>query len=165
MTFREQLEWLGHRSYESYLASEYWALFKEQYQKSDRPQSCLVCSSPQIELHHHTYERLGKELFTDIDPLCTLHHHQVHELLKDHRKFVDETAWAVRMLREQRQPTLQRKNAEKAKGRKYKQPTARKFTEAEQWINEYFAKSSSGSKPSKASKKGKWYRKNSSSMS
>ena len=37
-----------------------------------------------VELHHHTYDRLGCELLTDLVPLCRQHHAAVHRHKKKH---------------------------------------------------------------------------------
>lgn len=39
-----------------------------------------MCGDTQIQLHHTTYERVGRELLTDLTPLCARCHALVHVL-------------------------------------------------------------------------------------
>lgn len=80
--FRGRLEYLGFVSYEEYLDSERWRQTKQQYYASDYPKHCLVCGWHEVELHHRTYVRLGKEELFDLVPLCREHHQQLHEMIK-----------------------------------------------------------------------------------
>ena len=98
MKFSQRLSALGFASYDHYLASPHWSAFKIVYQSSGRPMACQVCKSPKIQLHHHTYERLGQESIDDVTPLCNDHHEQVHKILKDAKKFVEQTAWAISVI-------------------------------------------------------------------
>ncbi len=79
----DRLDRLGFRSLEEYHRSEQWWQTKQRYRNSDYPQRCLVCDSPQFDLHHRTYERLGEEELFDLVPLCQGHHERLHELLDD----------------------------------------------------------------------------------
>ena len=81
--FRESLKNLGYDSYNEYLASDHWQALKERYRASQRPQKCLCCGSEKYELHHTTYERLGREWLKDLIPLCRQHHEDYHQYLKD----------------------------------------------------------------------------------
>lgn len=61
---------------------------------------CVVCGQRKIQLHHHTYDRIGCELFSDVTPLCRFHHAAVHEWLKKSgRIFVEYTIEAIAFLR------------------------------------------------------------------
>ncbi len=104
MKFSDRLAALGFSSYSEYLASPIWATFKNKYRESNRPQRCLVCKSDQIELHHHNYDNLGKELLSDVDPLCRTHHEQVHVILAENNWFVDKTAKVIERIKFERQP-------------------------------------------------------------
>ncbi len=100
--FGDKLAELGFGSYEEYLNSPHWRKFKSDYSQSGRTNACVVCRSPFVELHHHTYERLGAELFDDVTPLCRKHHDGVHEWLKTTGKvFVTYTFQAVEYLKSQ----------------------------------------------------------------
>lgn len=74
-----RLRELGYRSYKQYLGSEHWEELKEQYRRSRLPQKCLVCFSPNVDLHHKSYRRLGAERTEDLVPLCRDHHDELHD--------------------------------------------------------------------------------------
>ncbi len=96
MKFTEQLKALGFASYGEYLQSSHWSNFKKRYRLAGQGMKCLVCGEGPVQLHHHTYVRLGAELFTDVSPLCRPHHEAVHEWLKASGKnFVEHTHKAV----------------------------------------------------------------------
>src|ERR1043165_4670367 len=79
--FRGRLEFLGFADYEEYLQSELWRQSKQRYYASEYPKHCLICGSPDIELHHRTYVRMGNEELFDLVPLCRKHHERLHEFL------------------------------------------------------------------------------------
>jgi hypothetical protein len=68
--------------YKLYLRSPEWAEVKRRYRSSKLPQTCVVCGSKKVDLHHKTYERLGKERLTDLVPLCRSHHKWLHRRVK-----------------------------------------------------------------------------------
>lgn len=71
---------LGYRDYTHYLAGPYWHALRERYRAAtDLPQAC-VCGDPVVQLHHKTYERIGRERLTDLTPLCPTCHKLVHVL-------------------------------------------------------------------------------------
>jgi hypothetical protein len=72
-----RLRALGFPAYWDYLKSPHWRAVRAAYKQSDRPQKCM-CGSPNFELHHRTYERLGAELLSDLVALCRLCHAMVH---------------------------------------------------------------------------------------
>lgn len=82
MKFVDRLRSLGHATYEEYLASAQWQNFKVTYKRSGRSMVCAVCNARRIQLHHHTYVRLGCERIEDVTPLCRDHHIAVHEWIK-----------------------------------------------------------------------------------
>lgn len=112
MQFKERLQNLGFQSYSGYLAGQHWQDFKHAYRVSTRPQLCAVCASPSIELHHHTYERLGAEWLKDVIPLCRDHHEAVHVWLREKSLPVEATKRAVMSIRDRAA------NAQKAKKKK-----------------------------------------------
>ncbi len=75
---RDGLRRLGLKSYREYLRSERWYETRTKYWKSALPQKCVVCYDPNVELHHRTYQRLGRERLTDLLPLCSEHHNALH---------------------------------------------------------------------------------------
>lgn len=99
-TFQNTLAALGFPSYEHYLCSEHWNEFRSSYLKSGSPTRCKVCGCKRVQLHHKTYIRLGKEQFSDVEPLCREHHSAVHRWLKSSGKiFVEFTHEAIASLR------------------------------------------------------------------
>jgi hypothetical protein len=74
-----RLEEAGFRHYHDYLRSDHWRGVNRRYRESRRfPQCCLACGGPDFQLHHRTYERLGREPLTDLLPLCRDCHFLVH---------------------------------------------------------------------------------------
>lgn len=70
--------------YVRYIKSEKWKMKREAY--FDRyGRYCRACYTKRghIHLHHTSYDRLGREPFSDLVPLCTECHKGVHAL---HRK-------------------------------------------------------------------------------
>lgn len=75
------LQRLGFEDYEAYIGSPQWRRVKRAYRASDLPQRCFLCATTErIELHHRTYERVGRELLTDLIPLCAECHALAHDL-------------------------------------------------------------------------------------
>jgi 5-methylcytosine-specific restriction endonuclease McrA len=61
-------EWRAR--YEAHLASEEWAAMKRALLQ-ERGARCERCGAPPpLELHHKTYERLGRELPSDLELVC-----------------------------------------------------------------------------------------------
>ena len=68
--------------YERYINSKAWAKKRAQYWRS-AGRSCKVkgCdSTSDLQVHHHTYERLGKEHLLDLVGVCQAHHREIHTL-------------------------------------------------------------------------------------
>jgi hypothetical protein len=82
--FLETLKSLGFDSYQQYLRSDHWKSVRERYRCSKKPKKCQCCGSEKYELHHTTYERLGREWLKDLMPLCRRHHRAVHKYLRRH---------------------------------------------------------------------------------
>lgn len=63
-------------SYERYLQSNHWKIFRQQA-LGHYGRKCYLCGThdAQIDLHHNDYSRLGGELMSDVIPLC----HECHE--------------------------------------------------------------------------------------
>lgn len=74
---RTRLRSLGFSSYWEYLQSAHWQDISRAYKASGLPTRC-ICGAPEVELHHRTYERLGREELTDLIPLCRLCHAAIH---------------------------------------------------------------------------------------
>lgn len=81
---QKQLSDLAERNrvdYQEYLQSPAWK-FKRECVLAFWDHSCALCSSPErVEVHHRTYERLGRELLTDLIVLCEKCHEEHHEKL------------------------------------------------------------------------------------
>lgn len=63
--------------YPAYMQSTAWREKKSEYRKHGQYQECYLCGRPWfrgIELHHRTYERLGREELSDLVPVCPEHH-------------------------------------------------------------------------------------------
>lgn len=70
-------------SYEDYISSRGWEIRRADY-FAGHPRKCQACGSTvQIQLHHKTYARMGRELDSDLVALCQKCHSEVHER---HRK-------------------------------------------------------------------------------
>lgn len=84
--FSQKISSLGFKSYDEYLVSPHWQDFKKRFYSSSRRKSCLCCELPnfEVELHHITYARLGKERLSDVIPVCRYHHEIIHQLLSEH---------------------------------------------------------------------------------
>lgn len=106
-----RLRRLGFRSYRDYLHSPVWASVKDAYRASDRPQVCVYCDEPRVQIHHLTYERVGgDELLTDLVALCGSCHALVHVLERTRQVRLSATA----DLADEQRATAHRQAAEAA---------------------------------------------------
>lgn len=66
-----------------YMKSATWDARKRLYY-ANHPHVCAWrnCKKHDVDLHHLTYVRMGKEKDTDLVPLCKEHHRRVHKLGK-----------------------------------------------------------------------------------
>lgn len=72
--------------YEAYLASAEWQVTRARFYAETGERSCRACgSASRVELHHRTYERLGRERHVDFAPLCRPCHAAVHRIAKHRR--------------------------------------------------------------------------------
>jgi hypothetical protein len=95
--FHEQLQAIGFSNYSDYLSSDHWLEVRQKYDVRSR--KCAGCDRPAVCIHHVTYTNLGNEdLEVDFLPLCFDCHDLVHELLKESKKSVEWTVWALRKL-------------------------------------------------------------------
>lgn len=98
-TFQEKLTALGFSSYEAYQRSSWWKRFRSLYAaEHGLPKQCLACGSKDFQLHHITYKRLGRELLTDVIPLCGDHHLQIHDVHKHYPIGLDDFESALRII-------------------------------------------------------------------
>lgn len=71
-------------SYGEYMASEEWAAKRAMFfADTSLPKVCMGCGSPDVDLHHLTYDRLGWELLTDLAPFCRDCHRKLHRMDPD----------------------------------------------------------------------------------
>ncbi len=71
--------------YREYLLSEEWAEKRNAILLRDG--GCTICGiSHELEVHHRTYERVGKELLTDLTTLCKPCHKTVTSMLRRRRR-------------------------------------------------------------------------------
>ncbi len=82
--FQLALKALGFKSYAAYLKSDHWLHFRERYFAKHK-KVCYCCAKDARDLHHTTYEFIGKERLKDVKPLCRDCHDKVHTLIKKHR--------------------------------------------------------------------------------
>jgi hypothetical protein len=74
-----RLKILGYNNYSSYLSGTHWRSLREFY-IDERGISCTgECGRDGTQLHHKTYERLGKELLDDLVLLCSDCHSSLHK--------------------------------------------------------------------------------------
>jgi len=104
-TFRSKFS-----SYEEYLNSKDWANYKKMFYRCNL-NKCWVCGSDKnLNIHHKTYQRLGKEKKGDCLFLCKTCHCEVHILIDeglsklatahiDYRKYGNLTAEYIQFVR------------------------------------------------------------------
>lgn len=78
--FHVRLRALGFSTYSEYLSSDYWTSIRSEYAESNLPKRCLACGAGPYQLHHRSYERLGREILLDLIPLCRSCHVRLHNL-------------------------------------------------------------------------------------
>jgi hypothetical protein len=89
-------------NYKVYINSAAWKAKKEEYWASGRLRKCYLCGAStgeQTDMHHRTYERLGREDLDDLVPLCAkpCHASVTKEWNKEKRKkrCLRRTLWQV----------------------------------------------------------------------
>lgn len=73
-----------NKNYRKRLRKGKWKKIRELFYKEHKPVCSVVgCNIFKVDLHHFSYERMGKkDEVNDLIPLCRKHHNQVHELQK-----------------------------------------------------------------------------------
>ena len=116
MNFKE----LGFRSYSAYLRSPHWKTFRAKFRRTGRKWACSVCDGEkELELHHKTYDKLGKEELTDVIPLCHSCHGEVHSWLDADGSPVEQTDKVVAILRKAREKSFTRPRKRKSEWYKH----------------------------------------------
>jgi hypothetical protein len=121
--------------YVAYMASETWATTRRRYFRSGLPCTCRAlvdggrCGAEEVDLHHWTYSRLGRELLTDLIPLCRTHHERLHSLTADHSaaalKRATRAVCGATILRDQQEALAQAKRERVAPPPRRAQPKVR----------------------------------------
>lgn len=69
------------KQHQEYIKSEHWKIMREKA-LGYYGRKCYLCGvkspSAQIDIHHNTYARLGRELLSDLIPLCRGCHERHH---------------------------------------------------------------------------------------
>jgi len=68
--------------YVAYINSEAWRGKRQAYFGSKLPQGCRSCGDINVQIHHRTYTRLGRERLNDLEPLCDACHRSGHDLIR-----------------------------------------------------------------------------------
>lgn len=71
----------GHATYADYRASPWWARVREDALHRAHNRCQLCATQTRLEVHHNTYERLGKEWPSDVIVLCRSCHAKHHDRL------------------------------------------------------------------------------------
>ena len=80
-------------TYQEYLKSDHWKNIRRRYFRSKLYKGCYICGSrTNIQIHHKTYKRFGREWLNDLLALCTDCHKEVHEY---HQKNPQRVLYAV----------------------------------------------------------------------
>jgi 5-methylcytosine-specific restriction endonuclease McrA len=81
-------------TYEEYLQSPEWRIRAEDAKHRGRWECALCASHENLEVHHRTYVRLGRELPSDLVVLCRRCHRR-HHLVWDMkiRRLIHEQQW------------------------------------------------------------------------
>jgi hypothetical protein len=67
----------------AYEDSWMWANSRTRYEQSGAPMVCFICGEDyEIELHHRSYQHVGREQPHELVPLCESHHRMVERLVR-----------------------------------------------------------------------------------
>lgn len=104
ITWTERLQKLGFATYDQYLCSPHWQVFKQEFWNQTH-RICFSCKSTHqpLSIHHLTYKRLGKEKISDVVPLCTSCHEKIHLFATDRRISIKKATY---MIAQQERATL-----------------------------------------------------------
>uniref|UniRef100_A0A6M3XHW9 HNH endonuclease n=1 Tax=viral metagenome TaxID=1070528 RepID=A0A6M3XHW9_9ZZZZ len=80
--------------YDTYLESEEWKALRTRIFEQANGR-CVLCNRPANNLHHRTYERVGKELDGDVTALCRDCHALFHEFYKTGHRHHNPQAQAM----------------------------------------------------------------------
>ena len=78
---RNKLIIFDFKKYEEYLKSEIWKESRKRFISKQKKLECFCCKlNTNLQVHHRTYARLGKEYLTDLVLLCGDCHKKTHSL-------------------------------------------------------------------------------------
>lgn len=67
-------------TYKDYLNTKHWNNIKNKFYNDFRNASCQICNNKtNLNLHHKTYKRIGKEYISDLIVLCKYCHNYIHK--------------------------------------------------------------------------------------
>jgi 5-methylcytosine-specific restriction endonuclease McrA len=79
--------------YEEYLQTTEWRVRANDAKQRAKWQCALCCSTKALEVHHRTYERLGRERSDDLIVLCwrchRRHHGTLQSSLRKHQRYLE----------------------------------------------------------------------------
>jgi hypothetical protein len=108
--------------YFAYINSPAWRGRRERYFEAIGGRRCELCGATEgVEVHHHTYVRLGRELDDDLLAVCKPHHDEIHAareamgctLTQATRQVA--AAFSVTVMRRRHESGLSRKELNKAR--------------------------------------------------
>jgi 5-methylcytosine-specific restriction endonuclease McrA len=71
--------------YQRYLRSRRWRIIRAMVLTLHR-RRCAMCDATATEVHHRTYERVGREWLSDLTPVCSACHRRFHGTAKRARR-------------------------------------------------------------------------------
>lgn len=87
---------LGEKDYRHYLLSKHWENVQCRYRRAWSDCRCIGCDAPRFALHHVTYARMGREKLSDLLPLCSKCHRDVHRFHRCSRVPLENFRAAIR---------------------------------------------------------------------
>lgn len=72
--------WATNMPYDEYLQTEHWRTTRSKALKRAQMRCQLCNSKKKLHVHHRTYERLGRELQSDLIALCKACHEKFHDI-------------------------------------------------------------------------------------
>ena len=108
--YRKRNDYLRSKdmTYQDYLKSEHWKDIRRRYFRGKLfkryKRGCYICGAKEnLQLHHRTYKRFGRERLDDLIPLCSDCHNGVHEYQKEHPRKI--LYFIAKKMRQKRNPT------------------------------------------------------------
>lgn len=84
---------IGYDSYAKYLKSKHWQRQIELHRRG----ACFCCfRTESLQLHHIDYERIGKELETDLVTVCDSCHQSIHRIVQSKRSGLASAHFVLR---------------------------------------------------------------------